>query len=349
MPSGRTFERFEAWGYYEQNSPPAHAYFGWPMTASTPFFALEQRRSTERLQVLQRAASDGREFPETQRREPIMKTLQDKVAVITGAGSGIGRGIALALADAGTRVVVADIQEASAQAVAEELRGKGVRSIAIACDVSRPDSVATLADKAYAEFGSVDILCNNAGVNWRPYRTILDTTLEDMQFIIGINFWGAANGLLAFLPRMRRQEGEKHIVNTSSIGGLFPTTGNMPYGASKAALAYMSEAIAEELAPLGFGVTVLCPGFVPTNITTNSTLLRGQTSASESRKFDPVDMRVMERFKDIPSHTPETVGMMVRNAILANTLYLHTSPLPSDLVAERFYTMYGPSTIGTAV
>jgi NAD(P)-dependent dehydrogenase (short-subunit alcohol dehydrogenase family) len=277
-----------------------------------------------------------------------MKTLKNKTAVITGGGSGIGRGIALALADEGVHIVVADIQEASAQAVAEEVRKRGVRAIAVACDVSKPDAVLALADKAYAEFGSVEILCNNAGVNWRPYRNILDTTLEDMRFIIDINFWGVMHGLNAFLPRMKKQEGEKHIVNTASLGGLVPTAGNLPYGVSKAAVAYASEVIAEELASHGFGVTVLCPGFVDTNITANTARLRGASQDKDARQYEPVKMRMMDRFKDIPVPTAESVGVMVKNGILANTLYLHTGVMPSDLVVERLFATYGPETIGKA-
>ena len=146
-----------------------------------------------------------------------MKTVKDKISVITGAGMGIGRAIALALAEGGCHVVVSDIQEAAAQDVAKEVRAHGVRAIAVACDVSDGAAVGVLAETAYGEFGVVDILCNNAGVSWRPWRSALETTLEDWRFMLGVNLWGVLNGLDAFLPRMRRQAGEKHIVNTASL------------------------------------------------------------------------------------------------------------------------------------
>src|SRR5271156_1228741 len=116
-----------------------------------------------------------------------METLKNKTAVVTGGGSGIGRSIALALADAGAHVVVADIQKAPAMAVADEVRLRGTRSLAVTCDVAKHAEVVSLAGAAYSEFGVVDILCNNAGVSWRPYRSILDVTLDDWRFMLGIN------------------------------------------------------------------------------------------------------------------------------------------------------------------
>jgi NAD(P)-dependent dehydrogenase (short-subunit alcohol dehydrogenase family) len=277
-----------------------------------------------------------------------MKTLQGKTAVVTGAGSGIGRSIAVALADGGANVVVADIQEATAQEVAEEVRGRGVRALAVTCDVSRHASVVRLADLAYAEFGAVDVLCNNAGVSWRPYRNVMDATLDDWQFILGINLWGVLHGMDVFLPRMRRQEGEKHVVNTGSLAGLFPHEGHAPYSASKAAVVSLSEVMARELAPHGFGVTILCPGGVRTNLGDNAVRIRGEVSDEERSRFEPVETPTIARMATFALPSAEPVGVMVRNAILNNTMYLHTAPVPSDLVAERIYTTFGPATLGQA-
>jgi NAD(P)-dependent dehydrogenase (short-subunit alcohol dehydrogenase family) len=275
-----------------------------------------------------------------------MKDLKDKIAVITGAGSGIGRSIALALADAGVHVVVADIQQDLAAGVAEEVRARGVRSLALQCDVSQLDSVRRLADQCYSEFGRVDILCNNAGVTWRPFRAVFDATLEDYRFVFGVNFWGVLHGLDAFLPRMKRQAGEKHIVNTASLAGLIPMSGHTAYSSSKAAVIALTEAMAPELAPHGFGVTIFCPSRVPTNLQKNSALLTAEKFGADERSFEPVATPQAERNASFALDSAEPVGAMVRNAILDNTLYLHTNLVPSDLVAERIYMQYGSSTIG---
>jgi NAD(P)-dependent dehydrogenase (short-subunit alcohol dehydrogenase family) len=274
-----------------------------------------------------------------------MDTLKNKTAVVTGGGSGIGRSIALALADAGAHVVVADIQEAPASAVADEVRARGTRGLAVACEVAKHAEVVSLADWAFAEFGVVDILCNNAGVSWRPYRSILDATLDDWRFMLGINLWGVLHGLDVFLPRMKRQPSKKHIVNTASLGGLVPLEGHSPYSSSKAAVVGLSEAIAGELAPYGFGVTILCPGPIPTNLGENAKRLRGEVPPETQRRFEPVATPTIERMATFTMPSVDPVGAMVCRAILSNTLYLHTAPVPGDLVADRLHTWFGPQTL----
>jgi len=271
-----------------------------------------------------------------------MKSIVEKVAVVTGGGSGIGRSIALALAEAGAHVVVADIQADKAEAVAAEVRARGVRTLALACDVARPEQVAQLADRSYEAFGRVEILCNNAGVSMRPYRGIVDTTMEDWHFLYGINLWGVVHGLQAFLPRMRRQEGDKHVVNTASLAGLLPMEAHAIYSSSKAAVVNLSEALARELAPHGFGVTILCPGPVPTNLKDNLAVIRGH----DAREFEQMPMPTFERMAKFPLDDVAAVGVMVRNAILDNAMYLHTVAVPGDIVAERVHLQYGPATVG---
>lgn len=272
-----------------------------------------------------------------------MKTLQAKTAVVTGAGNGIGRGIALALADAGTNVVVSDIRASDAEAVAAEARERGVRALSVATDVADRQSVATLAERSFAEFGSVDILVNNAGVNWRPFRTVLDASMEDWNFILNINLWGVIHGLDAFLPRMAKQPGEKHIVNTSSQGGIVNLAGMVPYVASKAAVAAMSEAMAQELKPHGFGVTILCPGTVRTEVGKNSEALRSE--ADRKRSFQPFVNPVQERFEAAAIEVAD-VGKMVVNAILDDALYLHTHQFPVGIPEERMEILFGARTFG---
>jgi NAD(P)-dependent dehydrogenase (short-subunit alcohol dehydrogenase family) len=274
-----------------------------------------------------------------------MDTLKKKTAVVTGAGSGIGRSIALALADAGANVVVADIQESTAVAVADEVRERGTRSLAVTCDVSKHAEVVALADKAFAEFGVVDVLCNNAGVSWRPYRSILDATLDDWRFMLGINLWGVVHGLDVFLPRMKKQPSQKHIVNTASLGGLVPLEGHSLYSSTKAAVVGLSEAIAGELAPHRFGVTILCPGPIPTNLGENCARLRGAIPPEIQRNFEPVATPMMDRMATFTMPSVDPVGDMVCRAILSDTLYLHTAQVPGDLVADRLHTWFGSQTL----
>jgi NAD(P)-dependent dehydrogenase (short-subunit alcohol dehydrogenase family) len=276
-----------------------------------------------------------------------MKELKGKIAVVTGAASGIGRAIAHALAEAGTNIVVSDINFCAAVKVRDEAIALGVRAIAVATDVSQHDSVLALADEAYGEFGAVDILCNNAGVSWRPFRTILEASMEDWKFIIDVNLWGVVHGLNVFLPRMREQPGEKHIVNTSSLGGLLPLAGHVPYSATKAAVVFISEAAAEELAPYGFGFTILCPSFVHTNVAQNSDALRPESQRSSNRVFTPYENPLLKKLALDAIDSP-AVGKMVANAILKGQLYLNTFAVPSEIATQRVEKMFGPQTIGAA-
>lgn len=274
-----------------------------------------------------------------------MKELKGKTAVITGAGSGIGRGIALALAEAGTNIVVSDINGDSAQQVHAEVEQLGVKAIAVTTDVRSREAVERLAQDAYSAFGSVEILCNNAGVSWRPMRLIDHATEQDWRFIIDVNLWGVVHGIDAFLPRMRKQSGEKHIVNTSSLAALLPFAGHAPYSAAKAGVAVMSEAIAEELAPDGFGVTILCPNWTATNIAEHSAahdLERG----SANRTIPPYRNETLERIFNTEPLPAISCGRMVKNAILNRQLYLNTRPLSGEFIAKRMEIMFGPKTFG---
>ena len=188
------------------------------------------------------------------------------MAVVTGAGGGIGAGMAEAFAAEGMHVVVADIEEASAQATAERVRAAGVRSVAVHTDVADPASVAALADRAFAEFGEVHLLCNNAGV--LLFRPLAEMSLQDWQWLLSVNLFGVIHGIHSFLPRMLAQGGDGHIVNTASIAGL--AVGRVrnvgAYHASKYAVVGLSEALRTELEPAGIGVSMICPGGVNTRI-----------------------------------------------------------------------------------
>jgi NAD(P)-dependent dehydrogenase (short-subunit alcohol dehydrogenase family) len=254
-----------------------------------------------------------------------MRDLEGKVAVITGAGSGIGRGTALALAEAGMHVVVADIDEASARSVAGELGG---RSVAVRTDVADRASVEALADAAYAEFGAVHVLHNNAGV---ALMMRLDTMKDvDWDWILSINLKGVVNGLQAFLPRMKEQAGEKHIVNTASMAGMFAPQMLGAYNATKFAVVAISETLREEVAEDAIGVSVLCPGVVGTNIMQNT--VRDRPPGGADMQLPSIEPS--SGFTNVMQ--PEEVGRLVRQAIIDNDPYIFTHPELGAVAQARF-------------
>ncbi len=198
--------------------------------------------------------------------------LTGKTAVVTGAGSGIGRSIALLLGRRGAAVHVADLDGASAEAVAAAVTAAGGTAVAHTLDVTDPDAVAGLADDVFAA-GPVDLLFNNAGIGHAG--AVTDATLQDWRRLLDVNVMGVVHGLHAFLPRLLAQDRPAHIVNTASMAGLVPNPGMAPYSASKAAVVGLSEALEGELAGTSVGISVLCPGIINTAIVKTSTM-RGE-------------------------------------------------------------------------
>jgi NAD(P)-dependent dehydrogenase (short-subunit alcohol dehydrogenase family) len=224
-----------------------------------------------------------------------MKELKDRVAVITGAGGGIGRAVAIALAAEGVHVVVSDIEGDNAAAVRDEIIATGARAISHATDVSKFEQVAELADLSFAEFGKVDILINNAGVSLRPFRSAWDTSEEDYRWIINTNIWGVINGIRAFVPRMRQQAGEKYIINTTSMATVGNVAGHSSFTMSKYAVNGYSEVLREELADDGFQVMAFLPGSVPTRVASGEQRLRPAEEQSDNRQVKPYSDYVEER------------------------------------------------------
>ena len=271
-----------------------------------------------------------------------MDQLRNRVAVVTGGGSGIGEGMCLAFAAEGMNVVVADIDLAAAERVAEQVRASDVRAIAVPVDVSDPASVEALAERAYEEFGEVHLLCNNAGVLF--VRSIAKTTLEDWQWMLSVNLFGVVHGLIAFLPRMRAQGGEAHIVNTGSMAGLVtPRPGShAAYATSKFGVVALSDSLRDELEPDGIGVSVLCPGGVDTEI-------RAAERNRPDRFGGPQPIQGRPGDASIVRMPPAELAQHVVSAVRENRRYIITHPdRKPDVVAryERLLSAFDEAAAG---
>ncbi|MEW5736173.1 MAG: SDR family NAD(P)-dependent oxidoreductase [Thermodesulfobacteriota bacterium] len=192
-----------------------------------------------------------------------MAKYANKVAVVTGAASGIGRSLAQELARRGARVVVADINGEGAAAVAREIEAAGGKASWVRLDVTDESEVAGLIHKTVADHGRIDFLFNNAGIGVGGEAR--DLTLAQWRRIVDVNLWGVIYGCHAAYPIMIRQ-GSGHIVNTASVAGLAPLPGEVCYATTKFAVVGLSTALRNEAAGLGVKVSVVCPGFIDTAI-----------------------------------------------------------------------------------
>jgi NAD(P)-dependent dehydrogenase (short-subunit alcohol dehydrogenase family) len=253
-----------------------------------------------------------------------MQLEHGDVAVVTGAASGIGFGIASAFAARGLRVVLADVEPGALAEATASLEG----SLGVPTDVSDRAQVQSLHDQAVDRFGRVDVVCNNAGVSIPP-RVAWELHELDWAWVLGVNLWGVVHGVSVFVPGMVAR-GRGHVVNTASIMGLgsWPLSG--PYTVSKHGVVALSETLRAELAQRapGVGVTVLCPSYVPTRIAdaarnrpSHLTPPGPAAAPREIRGQDPV--------------APRTVGDQVVDAIERGRFYLTTHPGQSDVVRSR--------------
>ena len=196
-----------------------------------------------------------------------MKELKGRVAVVTGAASGIGLAMARRFAAEGMKLVLADIEEGPLARALAEIRGAGAQALSHRVDVMAEDQVNALADAAFEHFGAVHVLCNNAGVAAPALRTrAWESTIADWQWILNVNLMGVLYGVRAFVPRMLAGGDEGHIVNTASVAGLL--TGANPYHVSKHGVSCLTEGLYKDLKLMGSRVSasVLCPGLIRTGI-----------------------------------------------------------------------------------
>lgn len=190
--------------------------------------------------------------------------LHDKVAIITGAGSGVGRAAALLFAEHGAKVVAADIDRSAVEAVAGEVAAAGGEALAVTCDVTDIESVNAMVKTAVDTFGRLDVMYNNAGVTTRPGQSFLDSSDEDLQKLTAINVGGVIHGCKAAVRQFEAQGTGGAIVMTASVAGLIGY-GGVVYGSTKGAVTSLTRGLAMELAPKGIRVNSVCPSGMPTN------------------------------------------------------------------------------------
>jgi NAD(P)-dependent dehydrogenase (short-subunit alcohol dehydrogenase family) len=261
-----------------------------------------------------------------------MKELRGRTAVVTGAASGIGRGIALALGAEGMRVAVADLDADGAAAVAREI---GADAFPVGVDVASATSLDAAAKEVAARTGGAHVLVNNAGV-MLPLRPMSEASDADWEYILSVNLLGVVKGVAAFLPQLRAHAPEAHIVNTASMGGLIAVPGFPigPYVATKYGCVGYTESLRGELGSLGIGVSVLCPGMVVSNLAASSA--RNRPARLGPQAPPPADLAA-DAEAAAPFMIPaEEVGPVVVRGIRANRLHLFTHLDAQAMVERRF-------------
>jgi NAD(P)-dependent dehydrogenase (short-subunit alcohol dehydrogenase family) len=265
-----------------------------------------------------------------------MREFTGKTAFVTGGAGGIGLALGRAFAQAGMKVMLADIEAGVLAATVESLHGIGPEVRGVLCDVADPASVDAAARETIEAFGNVHVVCNNAGV--AAAGGIDNISLDNWRWVIDVNLMGVVYGVRAFLPHIRAHGEGGHIVNTASMAGMNGGLGFSPYTASKFAVVGMSEGLSEQLKPHGIGVSVLCPSFVRTRIHESGRNRPEQYGAAQAP--DPASpmaqMLALITASVAAGRDPADVAARVLAAIRDDQLYVFTHPDMRGAVDARF-------------
>jgi NAD(P)-dependent dehydrogenase (short-subunit alcohol dehydrogenase family) len=266
-----------------------------------------------------------------------MDEFAGKVAVVTGAGSGMGKAFAKRFAAEGMKVVVADVQTDALARTVAELRADAAPTLGVPTDVSSAEAVRHLADAAVDEFGDVHLLCNNAGVEGYLDGAVWEATDKDWAWTVGVNFWSVVHGIRAFVPRMLAHGQPAHVVNTVSMTALI-SPGNL-YGITKHAVMALTEVLANDLRQreARIGVTALCPGTIATELFHGSRNRPAHLRNEEEPPDAQEGRELRERLHALLAEgmSPAEVADKLMRAIRSNSLYVLTDHEWDELIIER--------------
>ena len=279
-----------------------------------------------------------------------MEHLRDKVAFITGGASGIGLGIARACLDAGMKVVVVDVRKSALESAVTSLGAKGGMVLPLVLDVTDRKQWRVSADRVHGEYGGVDLLCSNAGVNF--VGPTHEATDEDWDFALGVNLGGTVNAVRTFVPSMIGSGRGGHIVITASVNGLFTGAGVGVYAATKFALVGLAESLRADLLQFGVGVSVLCPGPVQSELFESTQQVRpAQFAATGSKPLLPPGVARGDTPIFRTALTAAEVGEQVLRGVRRNDLYILTHPEIRPVLDARAAALLAalpPATVAAA-
>lgn len=273
-----------------------------------------------------------------------MKAFKDKVAVITGAASGIGFGLAERFAKEGMKVVLSGINQDTLDKAAQKLKDTGAELLTVQADVARREDMEALAEKTLERFGAVHLLVNNAGVG--AGSTVWGSTWEDWEWVLGVNLWGTIHGLKIFVPIMLAQDTECHILNNASNAGLLPHHASAPYQVSKHAVVALSENLHHTFAhtKAKIKVSVLLPGWVKTRILeAERNRPADLQNAPESVVRSPQEQAIIQRMiESVQSAiTPQEYSEYVIRAIREEHFYVISHLQYMEAYKQRFDAILG--------